>query len=223
MKMAVDAYERNTKRYSGKLNDDQIQEITAKQANAAFGELNYQMLGRNKTMQDVFRLVALAPDFLEARAKFAAQALKPYGTEQAAALIRLSAIMAVTAQVTNLLINGEPEWMHPFSIKINGKFYALRSVPGDIMHLFHDPRGFSYNRLNPTVARPIIEALTGKDAFGRNRDFVTQLADWGKAHLPIPLQSLRKDDATFGDVVLQSVGIGSSPSPLTLESPSPAD
>lgn len=210
MKMAVDAYERNTKRYEGKLSDDQVKELTAKQANAAFGELNYQMMGRNKTMQDVFRLAALAPDFLEARAKFAAQALKPYGTEQAAALIRLSALMTITAQATNFLLNGEAEWKHPFSIKINERYYTLRSVPGDIMHLFHDPRGFSYNRLNPTLARPVIEALTGKNSMGRNRGLVAQIVDWGKAHVPIPLQALQKDDGTVAGAALQSLGIGSA-------------
>jgi hypothetical protein len=209
MKMATDALERNTKRYGGKLSPDQILELTAKQANAAFGELNYQMMGRNKTVQDLFRIVALAPDFLEARAKFAAQGLKPYGREQAAALIRLSAIMAVTAQVTNYLVNSETDMSHPFSIKINGKYYTLRSVPGDIMHLITSPRTFSYNRLNPTIARPIIEALTGRDQFGRKRGILTQLADWGKAHVPIPLQApLWKHDSTLADSVLNSMGIG---------------
>ena len=70
MEMATRAYGRNKTRYGKKLTDDQIQFLTGQQANAAFGELNYDMMGRNKTFQDVMRLVLLAPDFLEARAKF---------------------------------------------------------------------------------------------------------------------------------------------------------
>jgi hypothetical protein len=117
--------------------------------------------------------------------------------------------MAVTAQVTNYLVNSETDMSHPFSIKINGKYYTLRSVPGDIMHLITSPRTFSYNRLNPTIARPIIEALTGRDQFGRKRGILTQLADWGKAHVPIPLQApLWKHDSTLADSVLNSMGIG---------------
>ncbi len=87
MAMAREALERNLKRYAGKMSEDQIYALTANQANAAFGELNYTMLGRNKTMQDVLRMALLAPDFLEARGRFVGQALKPYGREQAVALI----------------------------------------------------------------------------------------------------------------------------------------
>jgi len=154
MEMARQAYERNTKRYKGKLDKDQIMELTAKEANAAFGELNYEMMGRNKTIQDMFRLVALAPDFLEARAKFVGQAFKPYGREQMIALLRLSAYMAIAAQTTNYLLNGEADWSQPFSVKINDEYYTLRSVPGDMIHLVTDPRSFSYHRLNPTISKP---------------------------------------------------------------------
>jgi hypothetical protein len=61
--------------------------LTASQANAAFGGLNYRLLGRNKTLQDVFRLTFMAPDFTEARARFVGQAAKPYGHEQLTALV----------------------------------------------------------------------------------------------------------------------------------------
>lgn len=212
MAMAKEALERNTERYQDKMSADQIAELTAKQANAAFGELNYTMIGRNKTIQDCFRLAVLAPDFLEARFKFVGQALKPYGREQAAALIRLSAYMAITAQATNYVLNGDFDWSHPFSIKVGDKYYTLRSIPGDILHLIHDPRTFTYHRLNPTVARPIIEGLTGRDSFGRQRDFETQMVDWIKGQVPIPIQGplWHAEETTLGDSLLQSVGIGST-------------
>jgi len=210
MEMAKQAYERNTKRYADKLNKDQIMELTAKEANAAFGELNYEMMGRNKTIQDMFRLVALAPDFLEARAKFVGQAFKPYGREQAAALVRLAAYMTVAAQATNYLVNGETDWTQPFSIKIDGKYYTLRSVPGDMMHLVTDPRSFSYHRLNPTITKPMIEALTGRNIFGQKQDIYSQMGDWLKGQAPIPLQGLVMDKADMNllDSVLQSAGVG---------------
>ena len=86
MTMALEALERNQARYQGKLTDGQIAELTAHQANAAFGELNYKLMARSPTVQDALRLGFLAPDFLEARSKFVGQALKPYGKEQRVAL-----------------------------------------------------------------------------------------------------------------------------------------
>lgn len=210
MEMAVNAYARNVKRYAGKYTDDQILSITAEQSNAAFGELNYMMLGRSKTLQDIFRLVVLAPDFLEARTRFAGQALRPDGKEQMAALIRLSLIMAAVAQSVNYMVNGKTDWKNPFSATINGKRYALRSVPGDILHLIDKPRNFFYNRLNPTITRPIVEWLTGRDQFGRKRDFPTQATDWFKAQAPIPVQGpLWRSGLTLVDSILQSGGISS--------------
>jgi hypothetical protein len=210
MDMAVKAYARNTQRYEGKLNDHQILHLTAKEANAAFGELNYLEMGRNKTLQDMFRLVALAPDFLEARAKFVAQGLKPYGREQSVALVRIAAYMAITAQVTNYLINREMDWSQPFAIKIDNRYYMLRSIPADLVHLVTKPRSFTYHRLNPATARPVIEALTGRDQFGRERGIADQTVDYIKSFVPIPLQGkMYKKETSLMDSLLGSVGISS--------------
>src|SRR4029077_6570362 len=95
MKMALEAYDRNMSRYGPDtktaFTPDQIAELTASQANAAFGEMNYKLLGRSPTTQDFLKLTVLAPDFLEARTRFIAQALKPYGKEQRAALFVMGA------------------------------------------------------------------------------------------------------------------------------------
>jgi hypothetical protein len=125
--------DRNRERYAGKYTEDQIAELSAKQANAAYGELNYRAMGRNKTMQDVFRLAGLAPDFLEARGRFVAQALRPEGAEQRAALIRLTATLYGTARIMNMALNnGNPRLDKPFSVTYKDKDFFLRSVPGDI-------------------------------------------------------------------------------------------
>jgi hypothetical protein len=62
--------ERNLKRFAGRYTEDEIYELSAKQANEAYGELNYRWIGRNRTFQDILRLALFAPDFLESRAKF---------------------------------------------------------------------------------------------------------------------------------------------------------
>lgn len=156
MTLAKEALQRNLKRYSGKLSEDQIYANTANQANAAFGELNYTMMARNKTFQDVLRMSLLAPDFLEARGRFVGQAMKPYGREQAFALMRGALALYIGARLLNMAFNnGDPKWdpEAAFSLVYKGRMFTLRSVPGDIAHLFSDPRGFIYNRLNPIYGR----------------------------------------------------------------------
>ncbi|MEW6187860.1 MAG: hypothetical protein AB1585_19195, partial [Thermodesulfobacteriota bacterium] len=213
MRMAQEAVERNFKRYRGKLSDDQIYEITANQANAAFGELNYKMMGRfgrSKTTQDILRIMCLAPDFLEARARFVGQALKPYGREQGAALIRGALGMYLGARVVNYLLSDDPHWDKPFSVVIKGKEYGLRSVPGDIIHLISNPQSFVYWRLNPTTIRTAVEWATGRDARGQKKNTEEQVKEFFTTHVPIPLQGLVKGSgANIVDSVLASMGFTS--------------
>jgi len=212
MKLFIEAYERNTERYGKKYTDDQIAEITANQSNAAFGELNYKAMGRNPTMQDAFRLMALAPDFLEARLRFAGQALKPGGKEQATALLRAIIGMYGVAVIGNMLFSDDrkPHWDKPFTAIIGKTSYALRSVPGDIIHLINDPRSFVYHRLNPATAKPLVEWLSQRDVFGRKRDMWDQIGDYFRGVVPIPLQGLvSKGERTLLQGVFQSLGLSS--------------
>jgi hypothetical protein len=188
MKMAMAALERNKERYP-ELSADQLNELTANQANAAFGELNYKMLGRNPTFQDAMRLVLLAPDFLEARGRFAGQALKPYGREQATALIRIGGIVYGGARVLNMAFNdGDPKWDKPFSVVIGGHEFSIRSIPGDIYHLATNPRSFFLWRMNPFITRPAIELMYGRDAYGRKQTAYDQGVEYLKGVLPISVQ-----------------------------------
>jgi hypothetical protein len=194
MQMAQAAVEKNLKRYGKdgwegkKLNEDQIYRLSAEQANAAFGELNYKMLGRNPSVQDAMRFVVLAPDFLEARARFVGQALKPYGQEQRMALIRGAAGLYVGARILNKLLDDDYHFDTPFSVVYGDKEYTLRSIPGDVYHLATDPRSFVNHRISP-IARGVGEILTGKDEFGRKRDFDAQAIDFLKNVIPIPFQA----------------------------------
>ena len=213
MKLAQDMVERNTGRYPN-LSRDQILKLSSDQANAAFGELNYKQMGRNPTAQSMFRIAALAPDFLEARGRFVGQAIKPYGREQAAALIRGATAMYMGAKIIEAIAeqvdpdNNKIHWDRPFSVTIDGKEYSLRSVPGDIYHLVRDQRGFIYHRLNPATTKPLIEAITGRDIWGKKRDIGEQVKDYVMSFVPIPGQGLfTKEDQTVYDSILQSMGI----------------
>jgi hypothetical protein len=211
MGMALHALERNTDRYGSKLSAHQILELTAKQANAAFGELNYKMMARNKTFQDTLRLLLLAPDFLEARSRFVGQALKPYGREQSRALGLGAATMYIGARIVNQTINGDPDWdpKNAFKIRAGKRQYSLRTVQGDLMHLLTDPRSFAYGRLNPVTTKPAIEAILGRDYRGRQVDAGEQLKDTVLGAVPIPLQGLIKpQDFDVKETILKSLGVG---------------
>ena len=210
--MGKEAFRRNTNRYGHKLSEDEIYGLTARQADAAFGMLNRNFLGkfgRDPTLQSVLRLSALAPDFLEARTRFVAQALKPYGREQLVAVgIRGALGMYVTARILNQLLDGDPHWGRPFEVIVNGRVWRVRSVPGDLEHLVEDPRSFVYYRLNPFYTRTALEALTGRDQFGRKRSVADQLTDVLKNAVPIPLQSLTDQrDRELWESLVQSFGI----------------
>jgi hypothetical protein len=200
---------------SGKFTRDQLLDNAAKQANAAFGELNYKYLSRNPTLQDVLRIGLLAPDFLEARLKFFAQAARPKGKEQFMALLRGAIIMATAAQVTNMLIGDDHKthWNRPFSVMVGGREYTPRSVVGDMMHLVTDPRGFWYHRINPLWGRPLVEVATGRDFYGKRMGTMELVKDILSSWVPIPGQGLLKSntgETTLGKIVnglLGSVGI----------------
>jgi hypothetical protein len=227
MSMAMDAFERNTERYP-ELSRDQVLTLTSRQANHAFGELNYAAMGRNKTLQDVLRLTTLAPDFLEARAGFAGQALKPYGREQLAALTRLALVNLAVARVIGAVLGDETDRdpvayaefvaKHPFSCVIGGKEYGIRTVPGDILHLVSDPRSFIYHRLNPATTKPLIEAVTGRDVWGRKKDVAGQMGDFAKGFVPLPAQGFfQKEDYDLYQSIMQTIGITSWNAPSDAE------
>lgn len=209
MNMALNALERNRKRYP-EWTDDQLYRRTAEQSNAAFGGLNYKQLGRSQTMQDVLRLLLLAPDFLEARGRFAGQALKGGGKEQLTALGLGAATLYVTARVMNQILNNNPHWEEEnlFSIVHNGHSYGLRTVQGDILHLINKPGQFWYHRLNPATVRPLMEAVTGRNYFGQSRDFGDQLLDELKTVVPISLRGLVEGkEETLTESALNAFGI----------------
>lgn len=210
MQLGLNILERNMKTYGAKLTLDEIYDLTAKEANNALGEQNYKYMGRSKTSQDVFRLIALAPDFFESRAKFLGQALTPYGKEQRVALLTGALGMFFVARILNQMLDGKANWDKPFSVVADGKEYTIRSIPGDLVHFLSDPRGFAMWRLNPTTVRLPWEVLTQRDQYGRKRDLMGQVQDAISFAAPIPLQgALPTSQKTMWQSFLSAFGVSS--------------
>lgn len=222
MTMALDAMDRNVKRYAGELKSgaitrDQVAALTARQANAAFGDLNYKMMkyGSNPTFRDVMRLFLIAPDFLEARGRFVIQAAKPYGGEQLKALGLIAATSYLTARVLNQLLDGDPHFEAPFGVVINKRLWSMRTVPSDIEEAFTDIRRFSSNRLSPLVGRGLIEFFTGRDYRGAQVDGAQQLKDLLSSYVPMSIRT--KDDEALWQKALSAAGLRNKPYNATMQ------
>lgn len=165
----------NRKRYAkdiaaGKITDDQICEITARQANAAFGAQHWKLMGTNKTLLDVNRLLFLAPDFLLSRAKVVAQATKPYNREQTLFLLAQGGLVYLASRMLNQLLDGDPHWEPENAMRVvyKGRSYAARFIAQDVIHLIEQPVEFAGGRLSPWT-RTGIEAVTGRDMWSGAR------------------------------------------------------
>ena len=192
MTMALHALERNKKIYGKELTADEIGYLTASEANQAFGGLNYEMIGRSRTTQDVLRMSMLAPDFFEARARFVGEAFSKYGAEQRVALMLGAGAMYVTARIMNQMLNDDPhlELKNAFNIVVGKRLFGLRTIQGDLIHLVTDPGKFMFNRVNPLYVRTLVEAGTGRDYFGRERTGMQQLGDLAQTVVPIGLRGI---------------------------------
>ena len=191
---------RNQKVYAkdlttGKVNLEDIKVLSAEQANAAYGHLNYADLGRNPTMQHFWQLVLLAPDFLEARGRFAAQAGKGVaggkaGREQLLALGTLAVLQAAGAYITAQLADGEWDPKHPFEVTIGPRRYTIRSVPEDIDALRTHTRTFVHSRLSPIVGRGTVQYLSERDYAGRKVSPGQTTKELLTQPIPLTLRSL---------------------------------
>lgn len=154
----------NLARYRGKLSEDQIYELTAAQMNAAFGGQNWRLLGTNKTVLDVCRLFATAPDFLWSRAKVVGQAAKPYGREQALFLAMQGALVYLAARALCYLFDGDPhtEPENAFRVVFHKRSYGARFIVSDFAEMVAHLTEFASGRLGP-YPRMFIEAVTTRD------------------------------------------------------------
>lgn len=157
---------------AGRVTPSDIKVLSSEQANAAYGHLNYADLARNPTMQHIAQIGLLAPDFLEARGRFAGQAIKgltgaKVGREQLLALATLAIAQAAGAYVVSRIVDGEWDKKRPFEFVKGNRRYTVRSVPEDLVNLVTKTRQFIHSRLSPLVGKGTLQYLTGVDYRGQ--------------------------------------------------------
>lgn len=190
---------RNMKLYAdelsaGTMTPADVKITSAEQANAAYGHLNYALLDRNPTIQHLIQLAGLAPDFLEARTRFAGQAVKgltsKVGHEQFKAIAILAAAQAGAAFVLSNLLGGTYDSKHPFELVYKGRRYSMRSVPEDIYNLLKDTHQFIYSRVNPLTVKGPIQFLTGMNYRGEKVSATDTFEELLAGYIPITARAI---------------------------------
>lgn len=217
MRAALKMLGRNESRYGDKLTPEQIHELTASQANAAFGAQNYALMGRSPVLRDILSLTFLAPDFLESRTRFVAQAFKPHGGEQRMALALMAASVYVGARLMNTVLddNHDAHWdlADAFAVYHGGRRYSLRTVVQDTWHAMFEKRSFIFNRLS-AFARSATEFVTQRDWRGIKRDNLEQIEDFFSWLVPAGAEGMipgtrKANEQSFASAALGSMGVGS--------------
>ena len=198
--------------YKG-LSEDQIASRIGDSVNNAFGELNHWFLnkdGRDPKFQRSLRLAFLAPDFGEARLRFAEKAVTRYGHEERLAFLTMFTSLYLGARVANMISTGDPQadWRHAFSVKVGDHWWTMRSVVGDLDRMFTDFGSFMYVRMNPLYTRTAIDILYGRDVQGRRltpgQKFVKRPLE---QFLPIQLGGLTRDDQKLWESFVTAMGV----------------
>lgn len=173
--------------------DAQIGKVAADQANAAYGGLNYEMLGRSANAQNWARALLLAPDFLESQLRYGALALSRPGDIARQNLARMAGLNFLAAQLGNLMTTGRVRLDQPFGVALpqkNGqeKVLTTRTLPSDFVRMITEPLNFSYYRLNPYSTRAALEAFGGGTEGKRSP--IQQVKDYLTQFVPISGQAI---------------------------------
>lgn len=191
---------------------DEIARMAAAHINDVFGGQNWRELGVSASAQDVARTFALAPDWALSEMRMLGRAAGLVGNKASQQIARgdmlkLGAAMFVTTRLLNMLVSGKPHPEAPFGVVVPGKsgeddkIYSVRTLPTDVMHAVSDPGGFIRGRVNPLIVRPAVEALSGRDEFGRKVDLGQEAMDFVRNVVPIGVQGLLR-----GGVGSQALG-----------------
>lgn len=186
----------------GEITADDIGILSAEQSNAAYGHLNYELLDRNPTMQHIMQLGLLAPDFLEARARFVGQAIKgltgsKVGAEQLHAVVFLALSQLGAAWAISAAIGDKWDPLHPFEVRHGGRRYFMRSVPEDIFRLAEDTYNqitgrdagnqFVSGRINPLLEK-LWQMKSGINYRGEKVSLKDTLGELAASYIPISLR-----------------------------------
>ena len=184
---------------SGEVTEKDVKLMTAQQSNAAYGNINRELLDRNPTNQHLAQIFLLAPDFLEARGRFVGQALKGLvgqksGVENLKAIAKIALIQAGTAYVATKIGGGTYDPKNPFAAQIGGRTYTMRSVPADALRLGgalfgrpQDTQEFVSARENPLMEKigPRGEFWTGTNYRGEKISPADVLGETLANYIPI--------------------------------------
>jgi hypothetical protein len=194
-------YERYKKLYP-EYTDEKVLQLAAEDTNMRFGGLNLRREGRALATQDVFRLVALAPDWLESEMRAMGRAMGGDGRVMRRDLAKVAVGLWLAARVLNQLNTGNSHYEAPFGVaykdeKGREKVVSLRTLPTDMLHAVTDPMKFMRYRASP-LERTISTVYTGRDEQGRRlptRDLVWDIL--GDSVVPLPLQNVTKKMSGF--------------------------
>jgi hypothetical protein len=197
----------------------------ARQANNAFGGLNYTLLGRSMKSQAALRGLFLAPDFMESSGRNLVDLVGPYGGPLLKKFVQFNAAMYLGARALNYALHRKKgddldeslAGMHPETglgvLSPDGnKVYTFRTQLGDLVHMIDAPMDYALNRVNP-IGRTAYSVITGKNQYGRQlpseqRYIETPL----KTAAPILSQALLPTQAinepTKTDRALAAFGVG---------------
>ena len=195
--LAARGYELMFDRYKEAHSDwsvDKVARAAASHTNDTFGMLDYRKFGRSAAVQDVARLVSLAPAWLESEVRSGARLFNNEGGLGRAQVAKMSLALWGIARVLNMVTTGNPQLQAPFGLAVKNKegketIFSIRTLPTDLLHAASDPVGFLKGRLSPVV-RTGQELLSQRDQFGRKMQPADLWADVGHQLAPIPLQAV---------------------------------
>jgi hypothetical protein len=123
--------------------------------------------------------------------------------------------MYVTARILNKTLDDNYHFDEPFGVVYGNRIYKLRSVPGDLYHLFKKPHQFIQGRISPLIGKSAEWVFSGKDYRGQPQNFVGYLKEVLSSATPISFRGIipgantNKDINAF-DTFLNAMGMGVS-------------
>lgn len=210
-----DLYQRYKESYP-EWSNDKVLQTAAEDTNERFGGINYQRMGRSVATQDTFRMVALAPDWLESEMRFMARTFGDEGKIARADVAKMAVGLFLASRVLNYITTGKPHMEAPFGVALKDKdgkekVYSIRTLPTDMIHAVSDPGGFLSGRVAPLM-RTAVQTYTGRDEFGRKIPHQNMITNLVQTVSPIPAQTLAKSitgetpDVTNVDAGMKAAG-----------------
>lgn len=195
--LKVRAYRRLVNAYSEAYPEwtrNKVSEVAAADTNERFGGINYRRIGRAAATENWFKLVGLAPDWLESEVRAMSRPFGAEGKVARADMLKATAALWGTARVLNYLVSGKSHLEAPFGVAATGddgkeKVYSIRTLPTDMLHAVSDPYGFIHGRFSP-IAKTASQLISGRDEQGRKLQQSGIAADLFRAIAPIPAQTL---------------------------------